>query len=131
VGAAGTAAVLAIPGLRRLQLFDNSAIGQSLSSAADEASSSPSGNTIVKAVCAALYGAKALEDLDLGACALADESLLAALTDASCAPSLRCLELNGNQLHGPACARALATLRNRRPELDVVWKSPPGPDPQE
>eukprot|EP00962_Isochrysis_galbana_P017011 scaffold4883_cov119-Isochrysis_galbana.AAC.3 len=127
VSAAGTAAVLTVRGLRRLQLFDNSAIGQSINADSYEETSASSTNGSVEAICAALYGADALEDLDLGACALADPGLLAALADASCAPRLGCLELNGNPLHSAACARALATLRDRRPKLDVVWRPPPEP----
>jgi hypothetical protein len=169
VGAAGLATLLAIRGLRRLQLFDNRAIGRSIDASSHEGTSNSSVNDIgrsidagsegvkssgkgsenaigqsigasshqgpsnatVNDIRAALHAAETLQDLDLGACALADTSLLAALADASCAPSLACLELNGNPLDSAACVRALATLRERRPELDVVWKAPQGLEPHE
>ena len=85
VGATGAAALLASPSLQSLRLFDNPAIGAGAAAA------------LVPALC---HGARALESLDLGACALdasAIVALCAALRDGATAPALQTLELFGNE----------------------------------
>ena len=119
IEACGARALLAIPTLRTLSLFDNPRLGQ-----ADEAGAALSGG---------LHAASAsLASLDLGACALDHEQQLHAMATAlraGAAPALSCLELfgNGNSLNerDDTCWRtALAALRSVRPSVDVAWKEP-------
>jgi len=118
LGAAGAAALLGLPGLRHLGLFDNSAVGFSLGG--EGANQAHTAQSLVEA----LRAASSLDHLDLGACGLADPRLLCALAHPTCAAGLRCVELNGNPLESDMCWAALADIRRRRPELDVVWRPP-------
>ena len=109
VGATGAAALLASPSLRSLRLFDNPAVGAGAAAA------------LVPALC---HGARALESLDLGACALdapAIVALCAALRDGATAPALQTLELFGNEA-AKGLKAELDAVRAARPALDVAWR---------
>ena len=118
LGAMGAEALLRMPGMVHLELFDNPEIGKD----ADQ------GGAGIESLAESLGMAKALGHLDLGACALSAEGFgaLSCAIQGAKGSSLRCLELfgNGDQHSVPAWKKALDDLRAACPQLDIAWKEP-------
>jgi len=146
LGAIGAAALLSLPSLCSLSLFDNASVfggGAACGRTTPPAAQGAAGRAA--AVAAALANETApLTSLDLGACGLEDAAGLAMLTrplEGGGLPSLACLELFGNgpasskassgaavgEAEGTAWAAAISALRAARPGLDVAWREPTEP----
>ena len=146
LGAIGAAALLSLPSLCSLSLFDNASVfggGAACGRTTPPAAQGAAGRAA--AVAAALANETApLTSLDLGACGLEEAAGLAMLTrplEAGGLPSLTCLELFGNgpasskassgaavgEAEGTAWAAAISALRAARPGLDVAWREPTEP----